>query len=149
MRTTAHLGPNFGRPGYSKIPPSPTKKQKQGSRKPIPDSPGDTDSVAKKPNSPVKKPIPGSPVKDKLDSPSKRPKPESPVKKASPTRASPEDKSMATTTKKMQLPLITSKRSLKDDPSDPDSFYRDFKVRAMRALRSCGALSKLANRMVH
>ena len=97
MKTTAHLGPNFGKPGFS----SPAKKQnQQGSRK--------------------------------LDSPSKKPKPESPVKRASPTRAPPEEKSLvSTTTKRMQLPLVTSKRRSedKDDPSDPDPFYREFKVR--------------------
>ena len=103
MKTTAHLGPNFGKPGYI----SPNKKQNnQGSRKP--------------------------------DSPSKRPKPESPVKRASPTRAPPEERTLATTTKKMQLPLVTSKRRSsgeKDDPMDADPFYREFKVWAIRALR--------------
>ena len=120
MKTTAHLGPNFGKPGYSKGPLSPTKKQNQDSGRPIPDSP-------------LKKQIPGSPVKSRnQDSPSKRPKPESPVKKASPTRASPEEKSLATTTKRMQLQLVTSKKRSVGDPkedlSDPDSFYREFKV---------------------
>ena len=103
MKTTAHLGPNFGKPGYI----SPTKKQNQGPRKP--------------------------------DSPSKRAKPESPVKRASPTRAPPEERTLATTTKKMQLPLVTSKKRSsgeKDDLSDSDPFYREFKVRAMRVLRN-------------
>ena len=127
MKTTAHLGPNFGKPGYSKGPPSPTKKQNPDSGRPIPDSP------SKKPDSPLKKQIPGSPVKNRnLDSPSKRPKPDSPVKKASPTRASHEEKSLAATTKRMQLPLVTSKKRSVGDPkedlSDPDSFYREFKV---------------------
>ena len=145
MKTTAHLGPNFGKPGYSKIPPSPTKKLKQDSRQPIPDSP-------------AKKEIPGSPVKNrnqdstamKPDSPSKRPKPESPVKIVSPTRVSSEDKPLATTTKRMQLPLVTSKkRSVgdpKDDSSDPDSFYREFKVQAgyeSIAEISCGLRCKV------
>ena len=102
MKTTAHLGPNFGKPGYI----SPTKKQNQGSRRLIQ-------------NDPVSK------------------KPESPVKRVSLTRAPPEERTLATTTKKMQLPLVTSKRRPgdKDDPSDTDPFYREFKVRAIKALK--------------
>ena len=149
MKTTAHLGPNFGKPGYSRGPPSPTKKQNQESRKLIPNSPtkkGDNDAIDKNPDSPIKKQVPGSPVKNrnqdstvnKSDSPSKRPKPDSPVKKGSPTRVPSEDKSLATMTKRMQLPLVTTKkRSVgdhKDDPCDPDSFYREFKVQAVKAL---------------
>ena len=59
-------------------------------------------------------------------------------KRVSPTRALPEERTLATTTKKMQLPLVTSKKRSsgeKDDPMDPDPFYREFKVWALKALK--------------
>ena len=137
LKTTQHLGPNFGKPGYKK-PQSPTKKHKLDSKKPKPDSPVKSREV-----SPAKDP-PGSQDSwtKKPGSPSKRPKPYSPVKRGKvPTELYkvPSDKSLDASTspktspvmmRRMQLPLVSRKKGdPKEDTADPESFYKEFRVR--------------------
>ena len=135
MKTTQHLGPNFGKPGYKK-PQSPTKKPKLDSKKPKSDSPAKSREV-----SPIKDPTGSQDSRTKKPgSPSKRPKPESPVKREKVPRELykvPSDNSLATSPRsspvmmrRMQLPLVSRKKGdPKEDTTDPESFYREFRVR--------------------